>query len=252
MSLKIEVLNALDNSHDGGYKRFVWFNDIYSYLIESRLNVFRGKEETWAIAIERVGFNPRAGNIFLSITYFGNCLTNLERYNNYVCNDYQIGLLNDDEVEETIDVDVLKEDAKHWTIRGQKIPLVYTKADYKDAGVNISDYDANAIGVEAVARVIAYKHKTIFCATDQELYKSIPSNLDKILVLDEWYHIDYQRFSNEFHSESMNGDEDNDKPSSYETWQMIADVITSGNANLYKPTLKPNTHWSNYPESGTF
>jgi hypothetical protein len=41
------------------------------------------------------------------------------------------------------------------------------------------------------------------------------------------------------------------RPSSYETWQMIAKVITTGDTSFYKPTLKPNTHWINWQDSGS-
>ena len=44
---------------------------------------------------------------------------------------------------------------------------------------------------------------------------------------------------------------DNNRPSKYETWKMIAKVIANGDIKYYRPKLKPNTHWSNYPESGS-
>jgi hypothetical protein len=41
------------------------------------------------------------------------------------------------------------------------------------------------------------------------------------------------------------------RPSSYETWQQIAKVIVTGDISCYSPTLKPNTHWSNWEDSGS-
>ncbi|MBK8628377.1 MAG: hypothetical protein IPN86_23345 [Saprospiraceae bacterium] len=76
-----EILNTLDNSNDGYYCSFVELGHVYSYLIDTRLNVFRGDRDRWAIGVERLGYNPRAGAIILDINYFGNCLTNLEFYN---------------------------------------------------------------------------------------------------------------------------------------------------------------------------
>ena len=45
---------------------------------------------------------------------------------------------------------------------------------------------------------------------------------------------------------------DNNRPSSYETWQLIAKVISYGDANYYQPTLAANNHWKNWEESGSF
>ena len=124
-------------------------------------------------------------------------------------------------------------------------------------------------------------------ATDQELYACIPQELNKILVLDEWYHKDfymyyqprfseshfrkiyeenissfnsvdqsYHDFVRNYKHKKMMDDKynkeawENDRPSSYETWQLIAKVIVNKDASYYKPTLPPNTHWRYWPESG--
>jgi hypothetical protein len=57
-----------------------------------------------------------------------------------------------------------------------------------------------------------------------------------LLNLDQWYHPD------------LAGDE---MPSGNETFQLIAKVLCSGDPSHYKPTNKPNTHWSNWPAGGT-
>src|SRR5690606_21151364 len=85
-----EVLNALDYSYDGYYCEFVQLGHGYSYLIDSRLNVFRNDKGQWAIALERLGYNPRAGAVILQIYYFGNCLINLQQYNERITNSYDI------------------------------------------------------------------------------------------------------------------------------------------------------------------
>jgi hypothetical protein len=35
-----------------------------------------------------------------------------------------------------------------------------------------------------------------------------------------------------------------------ETFQMLADAIVRGDAGIYNPTRKPNTHWQNWPDGG--
>ena len=52
-------------------------------------------------------------------------------------------------------------------------------------------------------------------------------------------------------NESDRIEREKNRPGSYETWQQLADVIITGDVSLYKPTLKPNSHWSNWPESGS-
>jgi len=39
---------------------FLWFGHVYSHLIESRLNLFKHKNQ-WAIVAERLGYSERGG-----------------------------------------------------------------------------------------------------------------------------------------------------------------------------------------------
>lgn len=233
-----DILNALDNCHNGYYSSFVQLGHPYSYLIDSRVNVFRNNEEKWAIAVERLGDNPRAGGVVLQIYYFGNCLVNLDQHNNQSVN---------------------------WSHR-----LIQESED------------------EESSREIVMADQNRFRATDDELYRSVPRELNKFIVIDEWYHRDFillavpimsdehLRYTFEFNNKLTGGslftfDEfkkqfrhqmqmqdaynraqwENNRPSLYETWQMISRAIVSGNADDYKPTFAPNSHWSNWPESGS-
>ncbi|MBK8392244.1 MAG: hypothetical protein IPL23_24595 [Saprospiraceae bacterium] len=44
---------------------------------------------------------------------------------------------------------------------------------------------------------------------------------------------------------------ENNRPSDYETWHLIAKVIVTNDPKSYKPTLEPNTHWANWLGSGS-
>jgi hypothetical protein len=253
------------------------------------LNIFKGDNEEWAIVGERLGFNPRAGNIMLDICYFGNCLTSLERYNGQDINYYTVYPVDLADFYATDDDEVLRTDAKFWNIRGNKIEISHTKEDYIEAGIELKEYEPGEISEEEIGRLLIMQHQDLFRATDKELYKSIPDNLKKILVLDEWYHrdfveiiqptmsdeqmrktyelnktlsegkdfMDYESFFNllrqqERSTNNYNQDQwQSNRPSSYETWQLLAKVIATGDPSIYKPTLKPNTHWKNWPESGS-
>jgi len=284
-----EIYDKLDNSNDGYYRSFVELGHVYSYLIDARLNVFTSDKNQWAIAIERLGYNPRANAVILDINYFGNCLTNLEYYNERPTNYYSIYPIDTDNFNETVENETLKPEAKFWIVRGQKIALSHDKTEYLKAGIKLKEYEPNEIGVEEAARLTILIHRDLFRATNKELYKSIPANLDKILVIDEWYHKDFniqvsstmtdEELKNVFEFNKTLGDHLNDtsledfikmfrqqeilldtssrklwksnRPSSYETWQQIAKVIVTNDKTNYNPTKKPNTHWKNWKNSGS-
>lgn len=283
-----QILTALDNYKWGYYCHFIGLGHPYSYLIDCRLNVFTASDQ-WAIAGERLGYNPRADRIVLEIFYFGNCLKNLGEYNGQDTNYYQVYPVDDDLFYDTTVGEVLTPNGRFWRVRGQEVALSHQKEDYAAAGIDLKEYEPGEIMVEEAGRFVVTQHRELFRATDPELYKSIPPNLAKILVLDEWYHRDFneidqpavsdeqlqasyaltKRFSQnqegmdfdqfvrlfreqEQRTESHNHDQWQDnRPSSYETWQLLARVIVAGDASVYQPTLTPNTHWKFWPESGS-
>jgi hypothetical protein len=288
-----QILEKLDNYKFGPYCQFINLDAPYSYLIDCRLNIFSNNNDKWAIAAERLGYNPRQGSIEISIHYFGNCLINLEHYNNYDVNYYSVMPIDMDSFCTTVDGEALKTDAKYWNIRDRQIEINQNPKDYLEAGIELRENYTGGISIEAVGRFLALKNKQLLRASDQELYKSIPENLKKILVIDEWYHqdftevihpgivpamseeqlravfefnknlgagdfpLDFESFSALFRNqEESNSDfnqkqwEDN-RPGSYETWQLIAKVISTGDISYYKPTLTANTHWKNWSESGS-
>ncbi|MGX7686033.1 DUF7003 family protein [Flectobacillus sp. BAB-3569] len=283
-----DILNTLDHSNDGYYCSFVELGHPYSYLLDTRLNVFRGDNDHWAIAVERLGYNPRAGAIVLDINYYGNCLKNLEFYNERPTNCYSIDPIDFDNFNDTIDGETLKSDAIFWLVRGQEVSLSHNQEDYLNAGIELKEYEADEISAEEVGRLVVSQNPDLFRATDNELYKSIPKDLKKILVLDEWFHKDFQlqisptmtdehlrqtfelnknltglggmTFENFVqavrYQEMINNGGNrkiwkNNRPSSYETWQLIAKVIVANDPMQYNPTLAPNTHWTNWTDSGS-
>jgi len=287
-----QILSTLDNYRWGDYCHFIELGEGYSYLVDSRLNIFKGSDDKWAIAAERLGYNQQAGNIMLDIYYFGNCLTNLESYNGQETNYYTVLPIDWNNFSDTtINGLVLKTDAKYWTIRNNQIELSHSKQDYQNAGIDLKEYRLGEISLEEVSRLLITKHrnKELLRATDKELYKSIPIDLKKLFVIDEWHHrdfteivhttisdehlrtayefnkniaagkdyIDFESFANLFRQQEQSNSNFNqtqwqdNRPSSYETWQLLAKVIATGDISFYKPTLEPNTHWTNWLDSGS-
>jgi len=283
-----QILTNLDNYKLAYYCQFIDLGYSYSFLIDCRLNIFCGDKDKWAIAAERLGYNPRAGGIMLDISYYGNCLINLEHYNGQDTNYYTVSPIDWDSFIDSIDGETLTPNADYWIVREQKVKLSHNKQDYINAGIELNEYEPNTIRVEEAMRLAIIENREAFRATDDELYKSLSSDLKKILVIDEWYHKDFNEIveptiSNEhlkqtfdinklvnqqlglseeefiamFRQQVVRTEEWNqnqwqdNRPSSYETWQMIAKVIETGDTSFYKPTLEANTHWKNWPESGS-
>jgi hypothetical protein len=212
----------------------------------------------------------------------------LDFYNDRPTSYYSNHPIDFDSFNETIEDEGLKSDAEFWLVRGQKVPLSHNKQDYLDAGIELKEYEPNEISAEEVGRLAVSQNRDLFRATDNELYKSIPTDLKKILVLDEWFHKDFQlqisptmtdeylrqtyefnknltglggitfeNFVQSFRQQEILSNHrnreiwENNRPSSYETWQHIAKVIVAGDPRQYKSTLEPNTHWVNWPDSGS-
>jgi hypothetical protein len=287
MAIAAQILHALDHSNDSYYCSFISLGHPYSYLIDSRLNLFRADEQ-WAIAIERLGYNPRGGSIELEIFYYGNCLINLDEYNNHYINSYGTSPIEwEDYLAATAD-ELLNPEATTIVVRGTPIALTHDLEAYAQAGIELVEYKPRRITMDEAGRLLVRDHAALFRATDQELYKSLPKHLQKILVLDEWHHRDfdqslpldaspetveavYQTNQTSLETAGINLDAlaaamqaqqertiqqnqkawEDDRPSSYETWQQVATVLASGDTSHYRPTLPPNTHWSNWPDSGS-
>lgn len=281
------ILDALDHSNDGYYCNFLPLNHPYTYLIDTRLNLFRS-EGDWAIAAEILGYNPRGGRIELNIYYHGNCLFNLERYNNRDVNNYAVYPIDEESFQEAAPDELLSPTAQSLLVRGIQLNLSHDKSEYERAGIELVEFEPDRITVDEVGRLLITQNEAVFRATDAELYKSIPHHLKKILVLDEWHHKDFTvgpqkvmsaadiistydsnqqigslhgmtladftatiRAQEERMGQFKREEWETARPSSYETWQQIAKVLATGDTNYYQHTLGPNTHWSNWPESGS-
>ncbi|MGC4864718.1 DUF7003 family protein [Micromonospora sp. DT53] len=72
-------------------------------------------------------------------------------------------------------------------------------------------------------------------ADEVELRQRIPPDIPEIMRLDQWHHPDL--LQDTLPSQSM-------------TFHQLADVLTTGDVGQYTPDMPPNTHWSNWPESG--
>jgi hypothetical protein len=80
------------------------------------------------------------------------------------------------------------------------------------------------------------EYSYLFWLTAEEISKKIPSDLPVFMTLDNWHHPDLVK---------------DEYPSDTETFQQLADVLVTGDKNLYNTNEINNTHWINWPTGGT-
>ena len=79
-------------------------------------------------------------------------------------------------------------------------------------------------------------HRDALLSTDAERRRGVPDGLPLLLQIEEW---DHPRLL------------DGELPSGCESFKLIAKVLATGDPTAYRPTEPPNTHWSNWPNSGS-
>ncbi|WP_367320808.1 hypothetical protein [Streptomyces sp. HUAS ZL42] len=184
----------------------------YFSAVDARMHLFRDPER-WALIVETVGYNPRMGNLVDVLHVFGNCLTAGGP-----------GFANEgflDRVENMEEIDDEEEYAGDAPVVVRGWPLVVDM----EPGEPLED----------VFRALVPEHRDLLLADEAELWSRIPADLPKVLQLEEWHQPE---------------DLVEAPPSASETYQQIAEVLASGDISRYRPSLSPNTHWSNWPDSG--
>ena len=122
-------------------------------------------------------------------------------------------------------------------VHDKKIPLIQETTAYAKVGISLNGPD-NPKHLISYGNLIRYLNDTdpsIINATEKEIRQYLPNDLPKLMVIDK------------FHFESIY--DKHNLPGKNETYQLIAKILAKRDTSLWKPTLKPNNHWSNW-ESG--
>lgn len=227
-----EILSQLDAC--AADFTFPMLDNGYVYLADVRLSAYR-TERHWALIIETLGSNFRAGGVFNSLHCYGNCLQQTPGLANKGIVPVMDDPLNDAVFDEEDRWDVRQEKG-FLCVRGELIPYNASIEELLKKGIGEDTWDTNGITITELVRSLVPEYHTLLLATKEELRQRLPFDLPLMICLDEWHHPDLA---------------EDELPSGNQTFQMIADVLVSGDPTLYQPTQPPNTHWSNWLEGGT-
>lgn len=216
MYTSADILRQLDVCFRAGL--FPELDNPYYHLVDQRLHALRDPER-WALVIEVLGYNARAGDLVDAVHVYGNCLDRPPGLENH---DFLARLDNADELDE------IASDGEAWSrasgigVRGTLIPVPAAVPD----GTPIAD----------LLRAVVPGHRVQFLIDEAELRARVPADLPLLLRLDEWCHPDVAGGV---------------RPSRSPTFAGLAEALASGDARRYVPGLPPNTHWSHWPRAGT-
>lgn len=229
------------------YNIFLDLQHGYCSTAGNRIHLFADSTK-WAIVFEKSGYHNRATSAEIELNYVGNCIDYpVDKYpeRNYITNTSSIMLINPTEFErienkeggkmETFEL--IGQHIKQIKVRDKYITFDNDYKHYEKVGIKIRDYDnpKKLIGFEDLVRFLNETNPDLISATDQEIRRHIPKDIPKLMTI------------NHFHFGSVY--DQTDPPSEQETYQLMAKVLLKRDTTNWKPTLKPNNHWTNW-ESG--
>jgi hypothetical protein len=234
-----DILNDLDTNCI--YEYFLDLEHGYFYTSGSRINLY-GDKRRWAIVFEKSGFGNRSGQAEIVLNYFGNCLVNPTKAGldeQFISNTNYITLI-DDEFERIAEgFELVSLDAKTINIRGKEIPIEQDFKKYRERGILTQDFDNpnNQIDFPSLVRYLDEDYPELFRATNEELGVFLPLDLPFIMSIDKWFHTRIKEYGGP-------------NPSENETFQLIAEILVSGDRAKWKPKIEANNDWRNWPKAG--
>lgn len=231
-----EILEQLDECARAF--TFPMLDNGYVYPADVRLSAYRDNTR-WAIVIEVLGFQNHCGGhdgIQNCLHCFGNCLHRKPG----TANEDFLHMTTDSPEGPTFAEDdfsvegIVHPKARTIKIRDVIVPVEHDRQKYEAKGIEFRYPDQ--ISSMELLRFLVSERRELLLASEEELRQRIPRDLPLILRLDEWHHPD------------LAGGE---LPSQSPTFQMIAEVLATGDVSRYRPLMEPNTHWSNWPDGGS-
>lgn len=240
-----EILAILDACCDSF--TFPMLDNGYVYPAAARMSAHRSLTD-WALVIETFGFSPREGFPSLTVQTFGSRISNRKSPDSYITAEAHQRYLaanpynefrseypfDESDWLDPDDDELVAETATNALIRGEVFATPPPEA-YAAAGIEL--VAAPRVHAFEFCRIAAELRRENVLATSVERRFNVPHELTQLLVLDAWNH--------------PNVVLDAERPSRSEAFQQIAQVLVTGDIAHHRPTVLPNTHWSNWPEGGT-
>lgn len=253
-----EILEELDSTFYGVTGRYITNKSDYSYIffldlehgysntVGSRIHLYADANR-WAVVFEKSAYQNRGGYADIELDYVGNCIEYIKESSyedNRISNMESVILIPSDEFariskvggkNELFELVSLKSDSVK--VRGEMVKIEHDPSLYKALGIQPNELSSSdeSIGFPQLIRYLNEVNPDLLRAREIEIRRYIPKNIPKIMVIDEFH------FSS-FYNKSI-------PPSKQEVYQLIAKILVSRDSALWKPTQKPNNHWSNW-ESG--
>jgi hypothetical protein len=270
-----DVLDDLD--HDASPRRAAFFPNFdhgYNFHVDQRLSAY-ADDARWVLVIEQLAVNPRSwkAGIHTTVYYHGTGIVLPPQPGWKDIPVQRVTVLEDGPSGPLLEADSCQDvnlKATDVTIRGQVVPirtdpnyywarkievpaLTNEKIDGWIAGLNRLPPDVaeharrnyeemrSKVGkfrlqTWHLARGLVPEYRDVLLATEAERRLGVAAELKLLLQIDEW---DHPRLL------------DGELPRSSDAFKSIAKVFAHGDPSLYCPPHSPNTHWSNWPRSGS-
>lgn len=241
------VKSALGAAFDG-QAFFLDLESGYLSVANSRIHLY-ADETNWAIVFEVNGYHNRGMSAQIDLIYIGNCIdppvskSAPADLGIYASNASAIGLFSnvtniyliDEEAFSAIELEdefeIIDPSAKEIKIRDTAISIDINKSRYEEEKISFSN-DLFLPEFKDLLRYLSATDNKLVFAKEAEIKARLPKNLLKIETLKAFHHKSIYEKEN--------------TPSSYETYQQIARVLTTGNIGHWNPSLEINNHWKNW------
>ncbi len=251
------IIHNLESYDQETYHFFIDFEHPYFYTAGTRLTLF-ADEKRWAIVFEKAGYSTGNNCGEIEFAYFGNCLQNLKSGiagDETTSNMKTVILINDTDLEQIDDgefEELVSKDKNKIKVRDTLLTIEHDTSTYQAKNIKLHDYDnpKGLIDFPSLIRFLDEEYPAVFRATDEELRACLPSDLPKLMQINQWHHKAYYKHKYKNSPNTYAVEEVGTKPSDYETYKMIADVLVSRDTTKWKPTLQPNNDWRNWPKAG--
>lgn len=181
------------------------FGNMNIDYVSSRLIAFRD-DWRWLILFNSIAWCPAGQGLTTIVECVGNCVQGRQGFDSDRI--FITGQIQYDELLERFNIHV-----RHKFVPIAELEITAHRDLYADREFDI-----------AIALLENYREELL--ASREEYGKFIPEGLIEVLQLDEWHHPDW-----------------NCLPSQTESFPLIAEVIFTGNSNLYKSPQNSNTDW---------